>query len=195
MRLKHFILLTLLLVTGSLFIPSVTFAQKADGADCTNDFECQSGRCIVNSIGQRVCANRILSPEQIGIGAISVPVTANININDTIIDVINFLLGAGSVVFLVVFLYGAFLWLSSAGDKANFERARNTMTYAGIGVALLACTFAAFQIITAFLLTNRTPPLPPPPGCNAQLGQACIPGGTICCSGTCRGPGQMTCKL
>lgn len=54
------------------------------------------------------------------------------------------------VVFVFMLLFGAFLWLTSAGDKTKLESAQKTITNALIGIVLFAVAFATIKVIGIF---------------------------------------------
>lgn len=63
----------------------------------------------------------------------------------------------GAVMFvaaLLVFAYmiwGGIQWITSGGDKGKTEEARNKITAAIIGLAVLAAAYAVFALVTYFL--------------------------------------------
>lgn len=60
------------------------------------------------------------------------------------------LLFAG-IFFVLYFIWGAFRWLTSGGDKAQVENARSKITNAAIGLALVAVTWAVYLLVIYFL--------------------------------------------
>lgn len=50
-------------------------------------------------------------------------------------------LGLGAVAVLILFIWGAFEWIVSGGDKGKVENARNRITNAVIGLIILVGTF------------------------------------------------------
>lgn len=56
--------------------------------------------------------------------------------------------------FFIAFIYlitGAFHWITSGGDKANLEHARNKIIHALIGIIVLASTWAIADFTAKFL--------------------------------------------
>ena len=53
----------------------------------------------------------------------------------------------GSVIFVFMLLFGAVEWISSGGDKAKVEAARDRILHALIGLVLLFSVFAAAILI------------------------------------------------
>lgn len=81
----------------------------------------------------------------------------------TLTDVDAFIRGLIRVVFIVATLavliyliYGGFKWVTSGGDKAKTEEARNTITAAIIGLAIIALSFIVVRLLEAFFNINIT---------------------------------------
>lgn len=55
------------------------------------------------------------------------------------------------LIVLFYFIWGAFDWLTSAGDKGKMEAARNKIMHSTIGVIILASTLVLFMIVQGFL--------------------------------------------
>src|SRR3990167_4393446 len=70
-------------------------------------------------------------------------------------DLITGILGAAllfaGIFFLLYFIWGAFRWLTSGGDKAQVENARSKITNAAIGLVLIAATWAIYLLVLYFL--------------------------------------------
>lgn len=66
----------------------------------------------------------------------------------------NFIAAGIIIAALLVFLYlvwGGIEWITSGGDKAGLEQARNRITNALIGLVLVAAAWAIITLITTFL--------------------------------------------
>lgn len=48
-------------------------------------------------------------------------------------------------------LFGGFKWMTSGGDQEKLAGARQTITYAIIGLAIVALSFTVINVIDAFL--------------------------------------------
>jgi hypothetical protein len=59
-----------------------------------------------------------------------------------------FLVAATAIVFF--FIFGGVKWIFSAGDKQQLDAAKNMMTAAIIGFAIVALTYIAMRILEAF---------------------------------------------
>jgi len=71
---------------------------------------------------------------------------------------------AGILTFVFLVL-GGIEWLTSGGDKGKTENARNRITAALVGLAIVAASWALMQLISYFFgidifSGNITPPLP-----------------------------------
>jgi amino acid transporter len=55
---------------------------------------------------------------------------------------------------LVYLIYGGFKWVTSGGDKTKTEEARNTITAAIIGLAIIALSFVVVTLLSAFFDIN-----------------------------------------
>ena len=102
---------------------------------------------------------------------------ASTQIDSTIAKIINTALSLLGVIFLVLMIYGGYLWMIARGDEAQVTKAKNIITAAVIGVIIVVSAYA----ITYFLIerlgqdtlsnspngnTNidATPPAPCPDG-------------------------------
>ncbi len=66
----------------------------------------------------------------------------------------NLIGGLFIVSFLIAFIYliiGGFHWITSAGDKANLESARNRITHAIVGLIVVAAAWAIATIAAQFV--------------------------------------------
>lgn len=75
-----------------------------------------------------------------------------LTIGDIVTKVINFLLFAVGLVAVIMIIYGAIQYTTSAGDTAKITTAKNTILYAIVGliVAIIAYSLVNF-VITAFV--------------------------------------------
>jgi hypothetical protein len=47
-------------------------------------------------------------------------------------------------------IWGGIQWITSGGDKAQYEAARNRITYALVGLAIVAAAWAVMQLVGKF---------------------------------------------
>lgn len=60
----------------------------------------------------------------------------------------------GTIIFVFILIIGAIQYISSGGDKASTEGARNKMGNAIIGIVILFTVFALINLIEIFFGTN-----------------------------------------
>lgn len=65
--------------------------------------------------------------------------------------IIQILIPIGGVVLFVMLIIGGFYFITSSGDPRKVEGAKSTITYAIIGIVVLALAFLIIQIIAYFL--------------------------------------------
>lgn len=77
--------------------------------------------------------------------------------------VVGFAAGGGLIAFFVMFVVAAFKYLTSGGDPKQMDSARNTMTYAFIGMIVIVSSFIILRLLSTFTgvdLTKFTIPTP-----------------------------------
>jgi cytochrome bd-type quinol oxidase subunit 2 len=67
--------------------------------------------------------------------------------------VINIFLGILGVIFLVLIVYGGYVWMIARGNEAEVEKAKDTMTRSVIGLAIVLAAYG----ITYFVLSKLLP--------------------------------------
>ena len=68
-----------------------------------------------------------------------------------IAGVIGKVLGIMGSVTLLVFVYGGFQWLTSAGNQEKVGKGSKTMLYAAIGLAVIFSSYAMLNLLIKFL--------------------------------------------
>lgn len=63
--------------------------------------------------------------------------------------IIRFSLGVVGAVFLLMFIYGGFLWLTAGGEADRVKKARHTLVNAVLGLAII---FLSYTIVS-FIIT------------------------------------------
>ena len=63
---------------------------------------------------------------------------------------INLLLLLAAIVFFFILVIGGIRWITSGGDKANTETARNQITAALVGLVIVFAAWAILQLIQVF---------------------------------------------
>jgi hypothetical protein len=90
------------------------------------------------------------------LGTLSPAPGTNIKLDAFVTTLVNFAIGSGVAAFLVYFLWGAIMWITSAGDKGALDQARGRMTSAAIGLIMLASVWAIFSIVQAITYAPTT---------------------------------------
>lgn len=86
------------------------------------------------------------------------------NLGPFVNNVLTLAFGIALLVVLVMLIWGAFEWITSAGDKEAVGKARNRIINALIGLAVLAVAFALARVGAGFVgidILNITVPGPP----------------------------------
>jgi hypothetical protein len=80
---------------------------------------------------------------------------ANITGLETIFgNIIRAALALGGIALFIMIIIGGFTYLSSSGDSKKAESAKNTVTYAILGVVLLALAYLILRLIASFTGVN-----------------------------------------
>lgn len=77
----------------------------------------------------------------------AVPITG---LNQIFANVVSVALGFAGISFFVLMLVAGFQWLTSGGDPARLQSARNTLTYAVGGMILVALAYLILVFIARF---------------------------------------------
>ena len=120
-----------LAILGALVAPNFALAQDT-GEEVVSTFS-------VESIG-----------EQIGLGGA--------DLKDTVINIIQLVLGLMTLIAVVLIIWGGFLWLTSAGNEDRIDKAKKTISAAAIGlvIILLAWAIVLFVARTTANVTQET---------------------------------------
>ena len=82
----------------------------------------------------------------------SSPGVAKGDIFEMALKLINFAIMAIGILGVIMFIYAGFLYLTSAGDDAKITRAKNTMLYAIVGIAVAVLGFVAGRTVEQFIV-------------------------------------------
>ena len=58
-----------------------------------------------------------------------------------------YVIGFAAIAVFIMFLLGGFKWLTSAGNPKNVEAARNTLTYAVVGLVVILLSYLILVLI------------------------------------------------
>lgn len=56
------------------------------------------------------------------------------------------------IVFLILMVYGGFLWMTAKGDEGQATKAKDTITMAVIGLMIVVAAYAATQFIIKYIV-------------------------------------------
>ncbi|MEK9183233.1 MAG: hypothetical protein AAB849_01880 [Patescibacteria group bacterium] len=56
------------------------------------------------------------------------------------------------IVFLILMVYGGFLWMTAKGDETQATKAKDTITMAVIGLMIVIAAYAATQFIIKYIV-------------------------------------------
>lgn len=90
------------------------------------------------------------APDEAAIGSLErtaalAQIKGNLTVQQIVGRIINLALGFLGVIFLVLVIYGGFLWMTASGNEEKVKKGRDLIIHAAIGLAI---------ILFAFLLTN-----------------------------------------
>jgi len=71
----------------------------------------------------------------------------NLSIGGIVSGLINLVLVLAALVFFFMLVWGGVRWIMSQGDKSNVENARNQITNALIGLAIIFAAWAIMKLI------------------------------------------------
>ncbi len=73
------------------------------------------------------------------------------NIGGLIVTAVNIALIIAALLTFLFLIWGGIQWITSGGDKAAYEAARNRITAALVGLAIVAAAYIITRVITSFL--------------------------------------------
>jgi hypothetical protein len=71
-------------------------------------------------------------------------------------NVIGTALSLVGVIFMILFIYGGFLWMTAAGDSGNTKKAKDLMTSAVIGAVLIFSAYFITKFVVNELVSSTT---------------------------------------
>ena len=77
------------------------------------------------------------------------------NVGTLIGNLIRIALPIGALLALGYLIWGGIDWITSEGDKTQYQEARKKITHALIGLAILACTWAFWLLALKFFGISR----------------------------------------
>ncbi|PLX26788.1 hypothetical protein C0583_05830 [Candidatus Parcubacteria bacterium] len=74
------------------------------------------------------------------------------SVEPMIATIIRFALSFLGVIFLVLAIYGGFLWMTARGNESQIEKAKSLLTAAIVGMIIVVASYA----LSAFVIENLT---------------------------------------
>jgi cytochrome bd-type quinol oxidase subunit 2 len=134
------LLTALALIAAPMVVPAVAFADTSAGDTTTPNVQ-GSLSCGV-TLNANASSNDCSTDTSTGAGKVQGIVTDMINIFSVVVGIIS----------VIMIIYGGFKYITSGGDSGNVTGARNTITYAVIGLVIVALA----QFIVQFVLSKVT---------------------------------------
>jgi len=140
---KIIINLLIFIISVILITPAVTLAQSV--APCTGSaLECMQQN-----------ANR--ANKEIGLTQDNKP------IQEIVVDFVRIGLGVLGVVFMVLIMYGGFIWMTSAGNQDSVSKAKKILVNSTIGLFIVIISYAiSIWVFDAILESTRSDDLSNP---------------------------------
>ena len=76
------------------------------------------------------------------------------NVSGILGATISFILAAGGIAFVLMFMIGGFQWITSGGDKDAITRARSRIMHAVVGLVILFAVYAILKLLGQVLGVN-----------------------------------------
>ncbi|MCK4539811.1 hypothetical protein KAU09_01510 [Candidatus Parcubacteria bacterium] len=100
-------------------------------------------------------------------GAGGYKIDGTVTAESMVAKVINIILSTLGVVFLILMLYGGYIWMTASGDEARVTKAKNLITAAIIGVIIVVSAYAisyfVIEKVTTGVLDNAPATKAPDP--------------------------------
>lgn len=88
--------------------------------------------------------------------------TANATVEGQIAKIINAALSMIGVIFLVLMIYGGYIWMAARGDEAEAKKAKGIITMAIIGLVVVVAAYAISAFVVGRLIAGATTPAAAP---------------------------------
>lgn len=72
-----------------------------------------------------------------------------------VLTIINFFLGFLGLLAVIMVIYGGFLYVSSAGNEENVNKAKKILLYAVLGIVIIIVSFALVNTLLGAATTER----------------------------------------
>lgn len=105
------------------------------------------GLLLVNSLGANVAMAQVIDPGTDQPALISLLTGGQTGIRALVLAIINFFLTFLGLLAVVMVIYGGFLYVGSAGNEENVNKAKKILMYAVIGIIIIIVSFALVNAI------------------------------------------------
>lgn len=97
---------------------------------------------LVNSLGADIAMAQAIDPEADQPAIIRALSGGQTGLRGIVLTIINFFLGFLGLLAVVMVIYGGFLYVSSAGNEENVNKAKKILLYAVVGIVVIIVSFA-----------------------------------------------------
>lgn len=102
---------------------------------------------------------------------------------DIVAAVLKIVLGIVGALFVILFIYGGFSWLTSTGNPEKLGKAKKTITYAVVGAFIAIAAFSITTYVVSLIPSGTAPGGGgPTTGAGSGCTAACYAGTTCICS-------------
>ena len=141
MKTKLIKLIVIITAAACSFItPTVSPVFAEETSDCTN-----------------MCSPSCKVPDEIKAASGCNTVGETGELNDTVIRILNSIIGALGLIAVVLIIIGGIGYMTSAGDATKLKKAKDTILYACIGLAICALAFAIVNFAIGIINGPETP--------------------------------------
>lgn len=123
-------------VTNCASTQNCFYNPPGDPTNASSSYSCESPDSPRSTLGQIIPPTQVIN---LGFG--------NIGISNLVNKFITFIFMGASIIFVFLVLISAVELLTSGGDKEKIEGARKRLTYAIIGISVLALSFVIINAI------------------------------------------------
>lgn len=97
---------------------------------------------LINSLGVDIAMAQAIDPEADQPAIIRALSGGQTGLRGIVLTIINFFLGFLGLLAVVMIIYGGFLYVSSAGNEENVNKAKKILLYAVVGIVVIIVSFA-----------------------------------------------------
>lgn len=113
------------------------------------------GLILVNSLGADIALAQVIDPETDQPAIIKLLSGGQTGLRGIVLTIINFFLTFLGLLAVIMVIYGGFLYVSSAGNEENVNKAKKILLYAVIGIVVIIVSFALVNTLLGAASTER----------------------------------------